>query len=335
MRDHVVLSGDQGTSGSMEVMMQRDGLMVSRMREKLRLIKSGDPRHSTSRLVVLACGGGLRGAFGGGVLVGLSQLGFEEVFDIAVGVSAGAANVAYFLSGQTAVGMSIYVEEMVSSRFINPIRFWKIADLDFIERIIRDSPKKLDVNAVRRSRSEFYVGSTNMHGKGELINAKLSADMISTLKGSMALPVLYNKMTYVEQGGFVDGDVSLSLAVPEVMSEFVPTDLLIIMNRPFANFKEPFSFLQTWSATLFLKAFSKGLRKAYFSKNEDHNRRLRLMHSGACFSGANVSIVCPDYEMPLFTRDPGEVRRFADSGTKKILDIFDERVPSSEIRVAI
>ena len=316
---------------TMKGLMQRDGLMVSRMREKLRLIRSGDGSHSKTKLVVLACGGGLRGAFGGGVLVGLSQLGFREVFDIAVGVSAGAANIAYFLSGQTAVGMSIYLEEMVSSRFINPLRLWKIADLDFIEQMIRDSPKRLDVEAVRGSRSEFFVGSTNVHGRGEFINAKRSADMVSTLKGSMGLPVLYNRVTRVEQGEFVDGDVALSLAVPEVMSSFSPTDLLIIMNRPYANFKEPFSFLQTWLSTMFLRSFSKDFRKAYFLKNEDHNRRLRLMHSGDCFVGANVSVVCPDYELPLFTRNVDEMKRFADSGTEKILAIFEGHDRATEL----
>jgi predicted patatin/cPLA2 family phospholipase len=303
------------------------------MREKLKLIEAGDVSHGDSKLVVLACGGGLRGAFGGGVLVGLSQLGFRDVFDVAVGVSAGAANMAYFLSGQTAVGMSIYLEEMISSKFINPARLWKIADLDFIEHMIRDSPKSLDVNAVRRSRPEFYVGSTNIHGKGELINAKLSADMVATLKGSMALPAFYNRVTYVEQGGFVDGDVSLSLAVPEVMTTFKPTDLLIIMNRPFTNFKDPFSFLQRMFFGLFLRTFSRDFRTAFFDKNEDHNRRLRAMHSGECFVGANVSLVCPDYEMPLFTRDAGEIRRFADSGTEKILAIFDKRVRNAEVQV--
>jgi predicted patatin/cPLA2 family phospholipase len=317
----------------MEVLMTRESVLVNRMREKLRLIATGDAGHSDSRLVVLSCGGGLRGAFGGGVLVGLSQLGFKDVFDVAVGVSAGAANVAYFLSGQTAVGMSIYLKEMISPKFLSPARIWRIADLDFIEHMIRDSAKKLDVEAVRRSRSEFYVGSTNIHGKGELINAKLMTDMVATLKGSMSLPAFYNKVTYVEQGGFVDGDVSLSLAVPEVMTTFKPTDLLIIMNRPFANFKDPFSFFQKMFFKLFLRSFSTEFRTAFFDKNEDHNRRLRSMHSGECFVGANVSLVCPDYEMPLFTRDAGEIKRFADSGTEKILAIFDGRVRSTEVQV--
>ena len=78
----------------MQVLMTRESVVVSRMRDKLQLIQAGDCRRADSRLVILACGGGLRGAFGGGVLVGLSQLGFREIFDIAVGVSAGAANIA-------------------------------------------------------------------------------------------------------------------------------------------------------------------------------------------------------------------------------------------------
>jgi predicted patatin/cPLA2 family phospholipase len=315
--------------------MQNDFLMTNRIKEKLLLLNAGDSQHSKIRLVVLACGGGLRGAFGGGVLAGLTQLGLREAFDVAVGVSAGAANLAYFLSGQTAVGMSIYIEEMVSPRFINPMRFWKIADVDFIERVIRASPKKLDVDAVRRSRSEFYIGSTNMSGSGELINAKLSADMVATLKGSMALPVFYNRVTYIEQGGFVDGDVSLSLPVPEVVSAFCPTDLLIIINRPYANLKDPFSFLFRSFAKLSLSAFSTEFRRAYLSTNEDHNRRLHLMHSGACFDGMNVSIVCPDYEMPRFTRDTDMIRRFADSGTEKVLAMFDERSSIVNLRVAM
>src|SRR5258708_28062424 len=89
-----------------------------------------------TRLALVAGGGGVRGAFGAGVMIGLQRLGLDQVFDINVGVSAGAANIAYLLGGQTESRTPIYHQEMSRRQFINPFRFWRIADLDYVERVM-------------------------------------------------------------------------------------------------------------------------------------------------------------------------------------------------------
>jgi len=53
---------------------------------------------------------------------------FAEVY----GETAGAINACYFLAGETAFGARIYLEDLKSFRFINPLRRGKILDVDFL-----------------------------------------------------------------------------------------------------------------------------------------------------------------------------------------------------------
>ena len=68
----------------------------------------------------------MRAAFSAGALRGFEKSGMADVFDIVVGVSAGSPICAYFLSGQTTLGISIYLEELAKNKFINLARVSKL-----------------------------------------------------------------------------------------------------------------------------------------------------------------------------------------------------------------
>jgi predicted patatin/cPLA2 family phospholipase len=304
-------------------MIDQAATVSQRLREKARLLASDDQRHLECRTAIVACGGGIRGAFGAGVMIGLKKLGLSEVFDFNVGVSAGAANLAYLLSGQPELGTTIYYEEMVTRQFINPWRLWRIADIDYVERVLRDSRKKLDEEAVRRARGAFYIGVTSANGNGELIDAKGPHDIIRMVKASIALPVVYNKLVQINGGEFIDGDISLALPVAEVKQQFAPTDLVLVINRPFDGFKDdPLAWWLRAVSFPFLLNLSKGLRAAYLAKNKNHNARLSAIHSGEATTGLNVAVIAPHYEISLATSDGGAVRALAELGTEMALQIL-------------
>ncbi len=256
-------------------------------------------------------------------MIGLKKLGLSQVFDVNVGVSAGAANLAYLLSGQAELGTTIYYEEMVTRRFINLWRLWRIADIDYVEQVMRDSRKMLDARAVRRARGEFYIGVTSEDGIGELIDAKGSHDMVRLVKASIALPIVYNKLVEINGGRFIDGDISLSLPVAEVRKQFAPTDMVLVINRPFYQFKDyPIAWWLRALSLPFLFKLSQGLQTAYLVKNKNHNTRLSALHSGEVTAGMNMVVVAPDYEISLTTSDAATVRKLAELGTESILKLF-------------
>lgn len=99
-----------------------DSEVVKNFKRKKDLLGRGDLRHETIKTAIIADGGVMLGAFGGGVVTGLQETGFCEVADYAVGVSAGADDLAYFIAGQSRIGTSIYYEDLIEGRFIDLLR---------------------------------------------------------------------------------------------------------------------------------------------------------------------------------------------------------------------
>src|SRR3990167_2119037 len=93
--------------------------LVRNLLSKKKLLLKGNPSHARIKTALIIGGGGMRSAFSAGALRGLEKSGLADVFDIVVGISAGSPICAYFLSGQTALGTSIYFEELAKNKFIN------------------------------------------------------------------------------------------------------------------------------------------------------------------------------------------------------------------------
>ena len=87
----------------------------------------------TSTLVVE--GGGLRGAFGAGVLSELAAGGAAR-FDDVVAVSSGAPTAAYLVTGQAADGLRIWEDHTHGAQLISPRNWLRAAPLMDIDGMI-------------------------------------------------------------------------------------------------------------------------------------------------------------------------------------------------------
>ncbi len=79
-------------------------------------------------------GGGMRGAFSAGVLNAFGYKGYDQ-FDLYIGVSAGACNLASHLAGQYDRNFDITMTYSTTQRFISPWRFLAMGhymDLDWL-----------------------------------------------------------------------------------------------------------------------------------------------------------------------------------------------------------
>jgi predicted patatin/cPLA2 family phospholipase len=183
-------------------------------------------------------GGAMRGVISCGALMGLEELGMTEIFDEVYGASAGAANAAYFLAGQAAYAATIYYQKINNTRFIRRLWHRQIVDIDSVFDSIVARERPLHVNKVLASRSQFFIVIADA-GTGEAFLAKAqtsNAPLLTLLKASSAMPLLYNGVVNVNKRECFDGGLINPLPILDAI-EAGCTDLLVLLTRP-ASFRE-------------------------------------------------------------------------------------------------
>jgi predicted patatin/cPLA2 family phospholipase len=201
-------------------------------------IKARAARRSAAdgrKLALVIEGGALRGVCSGGGIVALDLLGFRDVFDEVYGTSAGAMNASYFLAGQTKMGISIYYDDMNRREIVNPLRFWRIVDLDRLFRRTLMGTKRLRLDAVLSARSKLYIAALDKStGGSALFDAKSlggEEGLLTALRAATAVPLLYNRA--VDVGGRLCMDAGIVNAFPlEDAIAAGCTDILVLLTRP-------------------------------------------------------------------------------------------------------
>src|SRR5579863_3068433 len=91
------------------------------------------------RVALISEGGGMRGAFGAGVLTGLAEAGLVPgAFDALFGVSAGVLNLAYWVSGRPRDATRIYADDILNAS--DPPFFLYQSGTDLLSRLARGQP---------------------------------------------------------------------------------------------------------------------------------------------------------------------------------------------------
>lgn len=167
-------------------------------------------KKASSITALVVEGGGMRGIFCAGVLDVFLENRFDP-FDLYLGVSAGACNLASHLAGQHGRNYRIYTNMMTRPEFISMKKFitgGHYMDLDYLWNAI-DIEDPLDVPAiVKRKKGDFTVVGTDV-ATGAAVYLKPRADNCSAaLKASSAVPLLYRGSLEIDATHLVDGGVA-------------------------------------------------------------------------------------------------------------------------------
>ncbi len=158
----------------------------------------------------------MRGVFCVGVLDVFMERQFHP-FDLAIGVSAGACNLASHLAGQHGRNRRCYFDLMTCRVFLDRsrlVRGGSIIDLNWLWDAMA-AREPLDVQAIARCPTEFVVVATR-RDTGEAAYLQPGPDdMFDALKASSALPLLYRGDVSVGGVRLVDGGVSDPVPVKE------------------------------------------------------------------------------------------------------------------------
>ena len=303
---------------------------LSRVFEKRNLMRAGLP-HDHIRPALLIDGGGIKGAFGAGFLLGLADMGLTEAFSVVIGDSSGAAAAAYFTSGKAALGGEIYTEDLASTKFANPWnmvhpgRPSRIMDFDYLNGVLRGE-RGIDVERIRSSQTDTYVGVTTPEGKGEVISLKEDGlDPVLAVLASCAHPIAYRKMILLNRPTisdiplpYVDGEIGNGMPVDFAIEQGA-TDIIALLNIPCPD-PSKVSLKAPRAERLIVNQMMQGCSVDLRERTLD--RRERFYEPLArTYPGVNLDIVAPDRNhVGLVTTNAKKIRKAIEIGYQTLKD---------------
>jgi predicted patatin/cPLA2 family phospholipase len=287
-----------------------------------------DPSARDERKLGLAVeGGSMRGVLSGGGAVALSHLGFNGLFDEVYATSAGVMNVAYFLSRQAELGITVYYEDIADRRFWSPRRFWKMLDVDYLFRDVVTRQKPLDIEAVLRSPTRLMVAAINARvGEGALLDTRTTkTPLLQVLKAATAMPILYNRTVEVDGTPYVDGGLAIPFPLKQAIDRGC-TDILVLLTRP-PSYRSP---EPTRNQRFLFRRLVRG-NKAKMGLLYDHHPEVANAYRDLALGTSkpdrpvNIVTVCPELPELIHrtTRDPEALRAAAVDFGRKVLRAFN------------
>lgn len=184
---------------------------------------------------IIDVGGGMRDAYGAGVLDWCLDNGVS--FDYCIGVSAGSANFSSFLAGQRGRNLKFYLdydhrEEVMSMK--NYVRTRNYVDLDYVYGKISYSGGEcpLDFAAVAANPAEYKIVATDsLSGRPHYFDkADMKQDDYSAIAASSCVPAV-NRPYYVAGTRYFDGGISDPIPVDKCFEDGCEK-VVLILTRP-------------------------------------------------------------------------------------------------------
>lgn len=244
----------------------------------------------------------MRGIFAAGVLDVFHERGFHP-FDLAIGSSAGACNLASHLAGQHGRNRRCYLTQMRRQEFSDGRRFLRGGhwlDIDYLWAAF-DREDPLDVVAAAAHATPLIVAATDLATGEPAYFAPTAADLSEVLRASSAVPILFRGSVELAGRRFADGGVSAPIPIDEAIRRGARR-IVVIRSRP-ADFAGP-SRIECALAAAALRRDHPGLARAF--------RRYRTVYARAAAQcrtpppGVAVIHVAPDrpFRTGRMTRDP-------------------------------
>jgi predicted patatin/cPLA2 family phospholipase len=247
------------------------------------------------KLALIVEGGGMRGVLSAGSLLALDQLGFRDCFDQVFATSAGAVNATYLLSGQGALGITVYFDDINNRRFYNPRRITKVVDVDYVYDYVVPTVKTLNETALRHNPTDLFFSVTDAEtGCNVLLDVKRQPEPVSRLlKATSALPVLYNRTVAVGGRHYVDGGLTCSIPIREAVANGC-TDILIVLTQMRGYTIPPPT---AWGRLIFYMLLGHSypaLQEAYGRHPAKANEwRRKAVGDAPMLAGVNIATLCP------------------------------------------
>jgi predicted patatin/cPLA2 family phospholipase len=205
----------------------------------------------TVSTAIVVEGGAMRGIFTAGVLDRLLELGLTG-FDLAIGTSAGACNLASFVAGQYGRNLRCHMNVMARREFFSvrrALRGGHYMDLDWLwDRFAAEEP--LDEGAIERARTQLVSVATCVRTGEPVYMTARGPSIHDDLKAGCALPFLYRGPVALGDRHVVDGGLVDPIPAEEAYRRGARR-ILVVRTRPSNMVKRDNAWTRPVSRLLF------------------------------------------------------------------------------------
>lgn len=274
---------------------------------------------------IVDVGGGMRGVFGCGVTDFL--LDNDITFDYCLGVSAGSANLASYVSRQRGRNYRYYTKYSLRPEYMSAFNFvtkHSFFDLDYVYSVLSDSDGEdpLDYKTLSQSNQIYKAVATNGE-TGEphyFTKDDFRQDYYEPLKASSAIPGVCKPVS-IDGTDYFDGGVSDPIPVEKALADGCD-HVFLILTKPIDFVKKPEMFKSAYTKVLKnYPAVIKKLNIRHETYNNEIKKALELSKEG------KVTIIAPDdgYSVTAFTRNLRELNHLYNEGYKKAGEILKNK----------
>ncbi len=185
-------------------------------------------RSDGHRIAMVISGGGMRGAYTGGMVHALEDHGLRAGFDELYATSAGAFNAAAFVTGQAWGAARIFHEDLASRDFIDVRRALTgrgpMVSMDHVFHVLA-STKAISWAEVMGSPLPLRVVATQVpdltaHAFTDL---RTEVEWPTAMRAAATIPLLGGRPVAFRGSRWVDGSISEPLAVARALADVPPT----------------------------------------------------------------------------------------------------------------
>lgn len=237
----------------------------------------------------------MRGAHTCGALMALAERGKTD-FDVVVAASAGACTAAYLVSRQFDLFPVIWTKYLHDGRFVDLKRLptrRSVMDLDFLIHRVFKELDPLDVEAIRRSPTKFFIVSTHCETGTPVYFDAHKDPILNALKASAAMPIAYRHPVVIDGRTFIDGGVTDPVPVQKAIDEGCD-DITVLLTRP-EGYRKKIPLVNILPR-LYARKFPR-LAEAFMRRYEAYNRSVDLIESGKL--PARVTVIRPKTKLPV------------------------------------
>jgi len=205
------------------------------------------------------------------------------------------------LSGQGAFGITIYLEEMTSLRFANPLRLGTILDLEYAIDVVVKSVKPLDCPKVFASRSDLYIPVTDsVTGLARIIDVKRDRiPLLPLLKATAAIIPLYNHAIALDGRTYVDGGISCPVPVQAAIEDGC-THILALLTQRAEYSASAFTSFQRFCLSPVLRKWPAALVESFYARRASRYNTSRDIALGRRIvkNGVSIAVISPVGDSP-------------------------------------
>lgn len=249
---------------------------------------------TASRLGIVIEGGGLRGAFGVGVLAELDRLLAVRPAHV-FATSSGAPNAAYFATGQIDDGVRIWEQRTHGSQlvdFANVVGKRPVMKIDELVAVFRGEIQ-LDAARLEHDGPGLHIAVTDVESGANRVLRATRDNVFALLTAAMAIPVAYGKVVPVERGLYIDGGFGAPVAIREALAMGLER-VIVILTKPRGH-RRKHNALSEWLQCSSYAAYPRA-RAAIRAKWKNYNETMDLIDAHE--QTGQLIVVRPEAELP-------------------------------------